>query len=58
MRSRSVDTDVGEEGKTTEVVPLESTLPLNQKEEYPQTLALENGIENHPVSTPHATSSV
>ena len=58
MHSRSVDTAVGEEGKKTEVVPLESMLPLNQKEEYPRTPAVENGIKIHPVSTSHATSSV
>ncbi|CAK8570492.1 unnamed protein product [Lathyrus sativus] len=58
MRSRSVDTAVGEEGKMTEVVPLESMLHCNQKEEHPQTPALENRIENHLVSPPHATSSI
>ncbi|CAJ2673569.1 unnamed protein product [Trifolium pratense] len=57
MHSRSVDTAAREEGKRTEVVPLESVLPRNQKEEYPQTPALENGIENH-VSTPHSTFSI
>ncbi|CAI8601997.1 unnamed protein product [Vicia faba] len=57
MRSRSVDTSVGEEGKKREVVPLES-LHRNQKEEYPQTPALENRIENQLVSTPHTTSSI
>ncbi|XP_058724373.1 nuclear pore complex protein NUP1-like isoform X2 [Vicia villosa] len=58
MRSRSVDTAVGEEGKMTEVVPLESMLHHNQKEEHPQTPALENRIENHLDSTPHVTSSI
>ncbi|XP_045816724.1 nuclear pore complex protein NUP1 isoform X3 [Trifolium pratense] len=58
MHSRSVDTAAREEGKRTEVVPLESVLPRNQKEEYPQTPALENGIENHVVSTPHSTFSI
>ncbi|CAL5206779.1 unnamed protein product [Lathyrus oleraceus] len=58
MRSRSVDTTVGEEGKMAEVVPLESMLHHNQKEEHPQTPALENRIENHLLSTPHATSSI
>lgn len=58
MRSRSADSAVGEEGKMTEVVPLESMLHHNQKEEHPQTPALENRIENQLVSTPHVTSSV
>lgn len=58
MHSRSVDTAVGEEGNKTEAVPLESMLPLNQKEEYPCTPAVENGIKIHPFSTSHATSSV
>lgn len=58
MHSRSVDTAVREEGNKTEAVPLESMLPLNQKEEYPRTPAVENGIKIHPFSTSHATSSV
>ncbi|TKY53560.1 Nuclear pore complex protein NUP1 [Spatholobus suberectus] len=55
MRSRTVDSSVGEEGKSTEVVPSDSILPREQKEEYPETPELENGIENHIVSTPYVT---
>ncbi|RDX64251.1 Nuclear pore complex protein NUP1, partial [Mucuna pruriens] len=55
MRSRTVDSSVGEEGKCTEVVPSDPILPCKQKEEYPQTPALENRIGNHLVSTPYVT---
>nr|KYP51934.1 hypothetical protein KK1_026143 [Cajanus cajan] len=55
MRSRTVDSLVGEEGKRTEVVPSDPILPREQKEEYPKTPALENQIENHLVSTPYVT---
>lgn len=48
MRSRTVDAPVREEEKRTEMVLSEPTL----------SCALENGIENHLVSTPHVTSSV
>nr|XP_027189839.1 nuclear pore complex protein NUP1-like isoform X3 [Cicer arietinum] len=58
MHSRSVDFPIGEEGKRTEVVPSESMLPRNQREEYPQTPAVENGIGKHLISTPHAISSI
>lgn len=60
MRSRTVDSSIGEEGKRTEVVPQSnSIMPCDQKEEYLKTPALENGIENHlVVSTPYVTSSV
>ncbi|XP_061353698.1 nuclear pore complex protein NUP1 isoform X10 [Gastrolobium bilobum] len=58
MRSRTVDPPVGEDGKRTEVVPSDPMLPRVQIEEYPKTPALENGIENHLVSTPYVTSSV
>ncbi|XP_061358405.1 nuclear pore complex protein NUP1-like [Gastrolobium bilobum] len=58
IRSRTVDPPVGEDGKRTEVVPSDPMLPRVQIEEYPKTPALENGIENHLVSTPYVTSSV
>ncbi|KAL2326636.1 hypothetical protein Fmac_025694 [Flemingia macrophylla] len=55
MRSRTVDSLVGEEGKSTEVVLSAPILPREQKEAYPVSPALENQIENHVVSTPHIT---
>ncbi|WJX20086.1 hypothetical protein P8452_09683 [Trifolium repens] len=58
MRSRTVDASVMEEEKTPEMVPSEPTLPSGQKEEYPKTPIVENGIENHLVLTRHVTSSV
>ncbi|KAK7279079.1 hypothetical protein RJT34_24123 [Clitoria ternatea] len=58
MRSRTADLPVGDEGKSTEVVPLDPILPCKQKEEFPKTPAVENRIEKHIVSTPHVTSTV
>lgn len=59
MRSRTVGEPVREEEKKTEMVPSEPFLPFREKEEYPKTPALENGIENHLVKTPDIfTSSV
>ncbi|ESW16194.1 hypothetical protein PHAVU_007G136500 [Phaseolus vulgaris] len=56
MRSRTVDAPVREEEKGTDVVPSESMLLSGQKE-YPKTPALENGIENTVIVTPHDISS-
>ncbi|TKY51774.1 Nuclear pore complex protein NUP1 [Spatholobus suberectus] len=56
MRSRTVDAPVREEEKGTEMVPSEPMLPSGQKE-YPKTPALENGIGNSLVVTPHVTST-
>lgn len=58
MHSRTVNSPIGEEGKRTAVVPSDSVLPRDQKEEYHRTPTLENGIEDHLVSTPRGTSSV
>ncbi|XP_061359498.1 nuclear pore complex protein NUP1-like [Gastrolobium bilobum] len=58
MRSRTVDAPVREEEKKKEMDPSEPMLPCEQMEEYPKTPALENGIENRLVVTPHVTSSV
>ncbi|XP_027367725.1 nuclear pore complex protein NUP1 isoform X2 [Abrus precatorius] len=58
MRSRTVDLPVEEEGKRTEVIPSDPILPGEQKEEYPRTPALENGIDNHLISTPFVNSTV
>ncbi|RDX93914.1 Nuclear pore complex protein NUP1, partial [Mucuna pruriens] len=55
MRSRTVDAPVREEEKGTEIVLSEPMLPTGQKE-YPKIPALENGIENGLVVTPHVTS--
>jgi len=57
MRSRTVDAPVREEEKGTNVVPSEPMLLSGQKE-HPKTPALENGIENTVIVTPHDISSV
>jgi hypothetical protein len=58
MRARTADASVMEEEKTPVMVPSEPTLPSGQKEEYPKTPIVENGIENRLVLTRHVTSSV
>lgn len=58
MRSRTVDASIREEEKQAEVAPLEPLLSCEQKEDYPKTPVLENGMENRLVLTPYDTSSV
>jgi len=58
MQSRTVDAAVRGEEKWSEMAPSEPILPSGQKEEYPKTPTIENGIENHLALTQPVTSSV
>ncbi|KAI9118740.1 hypothetical protein K1719_010185 [Acacia pycnantha] len=58
LHSKTVDSPITEEEKRTEVVTSDLILSHEQKEGYPNSSALKNGIENHLVSTPFVTSSV
>ncbi|KAF7811463.1 nuclear pore complex protein NUP1 [Senna tora] len=58
MQSKTVDSPVKEEEKRTEVVTSELMLSHEQKEEYLNTPALQNGTENRLVSTPFVSSSL
>ncbi|XP_054786148.1 nuclear pore complex protein NUP1 [Prosopis cineraria] len=58
LRSKTLDLPVTNEEKRTEVVTSDLILSREQKEEYPNSPAVKNGIENRLVSTPFVTSSV
>ncbi|CAI8603962.1 unnamed protein product [Vicia faba] len=58
MQSRTVDAPIRGEEKSPEAIPSEPMLPSGQKEEYPKTPSVENGIENSLVLSRHVTPSV
>ncbi|KAK4284009.1 hypothetical protein QN277_000900 [Acacia crassicarpa] len=58
LHSKTLESPVTEEEKRTEVVTSDLILSHEQKEGYPNSPALKNGIENRLVSTPFVTSSV
>ncbi|KAG8645363.1 nuclear pore complex protein NUP1 isoform X3 [Manihot esculenta] len=52
LQSRTVDADLGNQEKKSEVIPSEGFLSLDRKE-FPHTPIKDNGLESHPISTPN-----
>lgn len=58
LQSKTVDSPVTGEEKRMELVTSEQVLSHELKAEYPNSSALQNGIENRLVSTPFVSSRV